>query len=53
MTRMRLAIELYNTTEEEAHRIANLIHYALHQDGPLGLGVRIFKVDNEGRRVEE
>jgi len=45
--RMRLAIELYSTTEEDASRIANIIKEAT------GLSVRQFDVDKEGRRIEE
>jgi len=54
MARMRLAIELWNTTEERAKEIANIIDVALRDEGVTGItGVRMFEVDNEGRRVEE
>ena len=52
MVRMRLTIELWNTTEERAKEIANIIDVALRDEGVTGItGVR--KVDKEGRRVEE
>ena len=50
MTRMRLAIELWNTTEERAKEIANIIDVALRSEG-MTLdyesisGVRMFEVD--------
>jgi len=47
MPRMRLAIELYSTTEEDASKIASIIKEAT------GLSVRMFEVDMEGRRIEE
>ena len=56
--RMRLAIELWNTTEERAKEIADIIDAALRSEG-MTLdyesisGVRMFEVDKEGRRVEE
>jgi len=52
--RMRLAIELWNGTEERAKEIAHIIEEALRDEGITGVsGVRMFEVDNEGRRIEE
>ena len=53
MPRMRLAIELYSTTDEEARKIARIIEEAMRGTGMTGLGVRMFEVDKEGRRIEE
>jgi hypothetical protein len=58
MTQMRLSMEFWNTTEERAKEIANIVWAALRSEGitfdyETTGGVRMFDVDNEGRRVEQ